>query len=595
MANDLKLLPQAERLLSGTISASMDETQTTVDVSNPPATTKLPTYWEIEPDSTTNRELVRITGVSSNTITLERGLNNGGTGFSHSSLSPYKQKITSLHWDAIVDALESGYLTEDASYTLTRVSTSSFKVTASGVDRTGHYTEGRRVRINGTVVVRIISSSYSNPDTTVIVDDTTVPTPITSVEFEIATKGNTDTVDLASVQSLENKTHVSPVINTSFSGTAKATATTVAAGTNDDTIVTPLAVAPYGYHSMARQAIMNSNFSIWQRGITSGTIADSTTVFLADRWFDTYVKDGGTLPTLTRTREILTSGDIPNAYYYSRLTTNGAGTSLGTSSRGGYFQRIENGTRNLCGASKTITLSFWARSSIASKRIGFFLLQNYGTGGSPTTNETINGTNWTLTSTWTKYTHTFTTNTLVGKTFGTADDDYIGLQSYYIWGTNGYDDMVGATTAETFGGSGTIDIAQVQVCAGDVALPFEPKSDAEEKRDCQRYCLDLTGGVTTASLTLGTLYATTATNAYINIPHPVDMRIAPSVSSFTPSILSVGYASTGNIALTNMVVGLSTKRNTLFTLTTAGGMTVNMSASLFFNTTVVPILLTAEL
>jgi len=249
-----------------------------------------------------------------------------------------------------------------------------------------------------------------------------------------------------------------------------------------DTNPTATGLADLG---MSRQAIMNGNFDIWQRG-TSVAISDATDIYQADRWKDYTTKDGGTLPTLTRSRQLQTSGDVTGSYYFSRLATNGAGTSLGAGSIHFLQEAIENGVRNLCGASKTVTLSFWARSSIASKKLGVYLYQYYGSGGSPTSGEVINGTNWTLTSSWTKYTYTFTTNTLVGKTFGTNNDDYLQVSLTYMWGST-YPARVGAAGAETYVGSGNIDIAQVQLCAGDVALPFQPKSFRDELTDCQRY------------------------------------------------------------------------------------------------------------
>jgi len=238
---------------------------------------------------------------------------------------------------------------------------------------------------------------------------------------------------------------------------------------------------------MSRQAIMNGNFDIWQRG-TSVSITDSVQIFQADRWDDFVSKDGGTLPTLTRSRQLLTSGDIPNSFYFTRLTTNGAGTSLGVSSYHYYQNKIEHGTRNLCGANKTITVSFYAKSDIANKRICPTIYQTYGTGGSPSTAEQIKGTPITLTSSWVKYTATFTTNTLVGKTFGTSNNDSLNLWIFDMWGTTTGNTFVQTSvTAETFIGSGNIDIAQVQLCAGDVALPFQPKSFNQELLDCQRY------------------------------------------------------------------------------------------------------------
>lgn len=240
-------------------------------------------------------------------------------------------------------------------------------------------------------------------------------------------------------------------------------------------------------YGMARQAIINGNFDVWQRG-TSIAVTQGVSQFQADRWFDFNDQDSGTLPTLTRTRQLQTAGALDGSYYFSRLATNGAGTSLGVNSQGIYNQRIENGVRNLCGNGKKVTLSFWARSDIANKRISPTIIQNYGSGGSPSTREFILGTPITLTSSWVKYTQTYTTNTLSGKTFGTANDDYIDVLIFYMWGTTiGNTSVQASVTAETFRGSGNIDIAQVQLCAGDTALPFQPKSYEEELRACQRY------------------------------------------------------------------------------------------------------------
>ena len=186
---DLKLLPHGERLLSGTLSADLTASATTATVSNPPVSSKLPTYFEIE-YGTSDAEVVRVIDVSGSTITIERGINTGGVGIAHSKNDVYKEKITSYAWNKVVDAVEAGYLSEDTAYTFTKVTSSSFKITASGVDRTAAYTVGRRVRLNGSVVVQVVSSSYVSPDTTVVVKEKTVPTSITSVELEIGPKGS---------------------------------------------------------------------------------------------------------------------------------------------------------------------------------------------------------------------------------------------------------------------------------------------------------------------------------------------------------------------------------------------------------------------
>lgn len=232
-------------------------------------------------------------------------------------------------------------------------------------------------------------------------------------------------------------------------------------------------------------ALINFNFDIPQRGMSFTNLLIG---YLLDRWFVSSASDGGTMPTsLVLSQNALTTGDIFGSKYFLRLNTNGAGSSFGTSAIYAVNQRIENGTSKLCGVGKQVTVSFWAKSDIVGKRMGVNLLQSYGSGGSPSSFEYLTGQIITLTSTWTRYTVTFTTNTIVGKTFGTNNDDYLQLRFSYMWGTVAATSNFGGGTAETFVGAGDIDIAQAQLCAGDTALPFQPRSFAEELALCQRY------------------------------------------------------------------------------------------------------------
>lgn len=288
--------------------------------------------------------------------------------------------------------------------------------------------------------------------------------------------------------------------------------------------------------------LINGNLDVWQRG-TSVALADVTVKFLSDRWRDYVDKNGGTLPTLTRSRETLTPGEIPNSYFFTRLTTNGAGSSLGVNSYHSYIEKIENGTRYLCGAGKKVTKSFWARSSIANKRIIPFLVQSYGTGGSPSADEIITGNPITLTSNWTRYTVTFTTNTLAGKTFGTNNDDNLQASFWLMWGDT-IGDLVGATGIETYVGAGTIDIAQVRLYPGeftDLTIPqFIPLSYVDELRACQRYWRQsynegVVAGTATGVGRVETSWgngSAAGTIFGITMPLPVPMRIDPTATIY---------------------------------------------------------------
>ncbi len=282
----------------------------------------------------------------------------------------------------------------------------------------------------------------------------------------------------------------------------------------------------FTFYGMARQALINSSFVMNARNQSSYTPTDVTVVYGLDHWYDYVSRDGGTLPTLGRTQETLTPGDILGSYNYSRLTTNGAGTSLGTNSYHIYAQKMERGTRNLAGTGKSVTVSFYAKSSIASKKLGVRLVQNYGTGGSPTADETINGETYTLTSSWVKYTHTFTLNTIVGKTFGTSNNDDLGLQFGYMWGAT-IASTFGDSGAQTYVGSGTIDIDQLQVCSGTVALPYQPLSRQEEIERCGRFCQSIAGSV--SDMGQGPAFSTTV--AYTTLYLPIPMVSVPTLSS----------------------------------------------------------------
>lgn len=282
-------------------------------------------------------------------------------------------------------------------------------------------------------------------------------------------------------------------------------------------------------YGMNRQAIINGNFEVWQRALSVTYTTDIANTYLADRWSLYIGKDGGTLPTVVESRQPMTAGELDGSFFYHRLNTNGAGSSLGLISQCNLQQPIEHGTKKLCGLNKKVTVSFYARSSILGKKLGVCLQQRYGTGGSPSATETINGAFWTLTSDWTKYSFTFTTNTLTGKTFGTEDDDVLSLMFYMMWGSS-VASRVGDTVAESFVGSGNVDITQVQVTAGEDVLPFCVKSFREELRDCQRYYIKWANATGySPHVGIGQVFSATQARCFIGLP--TTMRKAPTLET----------------------------------------------------------------
>lgn len=178
----------------------------------------------------------------------------------------------------------------------------------------------------------------------------------------------------------------------------------------------------------------------------------------------------------------LINGELPLSSNCFNVNVDSAGTYTAPDYNI-FMHYIEKGTELLAGLGNKVTLSFCARSSIVDKKIGIYTSQIYGTGGTST--ETIGGGNFTLTSAWQKFTHIITLNTLNGKII--QDDNALGINFALAWGTTLAPYVNSTGVAETFRGAGDIEIAQVQLCAGEVALPFMPKTFDEELRACQRY------------------------------------------------------------------------------------------------------------
>jgi hypothetical protein len=211
------------------------------------------------------------------------------------------------------------------------------------------------------------------------------------------------------------------------------------AALNDDIVNVP--------HALYRNAIINGNFDIWQRG-TNFTSPGYT----ADRWRANFGAGG----SVTQQQFTLGQTDVPGEpRFFIRLIGKNPGANL-------LVQHIED-VRTLAG--QTITISFWAKSSAPVSNIIVRLRQEFGSGGSSVVQ--IPGPNLSTTTNWQRYTATITIPSIAGKTLGTNHS-----LAFEIRKDN--DDF-------------TLDIAQVQICAGSVALPFQPRPLAVEEMLCRRY------------------------------------------------------------------------------------------------------------
>jgi hypothetical protein len=268
-----------------------------------------------------------------------------------------------------------------------------------------------------------------------------------------------------------------------------------------------------------RNAIINGNFDIWQRGTSSSAPGYNT----ADRWNNDRV---GTTTTLSRQSFQPGQSDVPGepTYFIRSAVTS----STGSGNYSQIFQCIE-GARTFAG--QQVKVSFWAKSD-ATRLIAVNLLQLFGTGGSPSvTVSSISPTKYSLSTSWQKITHTVNVPSIIGKTLGSDGNDFLRLEIWFDAGSN-----FNSRTDSLGHQSGTFDIAQVQVEAGPVATPFERRPIGTELALCQRYYQIAYAGPFRK-------YAVNVIRE--NVPFTVVMRSQPTLSKTITSGVNIGTDSTG--------------------------------------------------
>ena len=264
--------------------------------------------------------------------------------------------------------------------------------------------------------------------------------------------------------------------------------------------------------SPGRNKFINGNFDVWQRGTST-----TSSGFAADRWRLGII--GNSQCTFSQQSFTLGQTDVPfNPKYYQRAVAT-AGSDANSYVL--FNQRIED-VRTFQG--ETVTVSFWAKADsakdIAVEPYQFF--GSTGTGGSagvPVTPQTV-----TLSTTWTKYTKTFSIPSITGKTLGTSGDDWLG---FFFWLDAGSD--WNSRTGSLGNQSGTFDFAQIQVERGSIATDFETEYYTDTLRKCQRYYYEYPRGETYSFIATG--YVNSTSSAHVLLQYPQRMRAAPTQTS----------------------------------------------------------------
>ena len=292
-----------------------------------------------------------------------------------------------------------------------------------------------------------------------------------------------------------------------------------------------------------KNAIINGNFDIWQRGTSQTTEGYGSD----DRW---KLRVAGS--AVTHSRQTFTPGqsDVPNnPTYHSRNVI----TSVLDPSNNIFTQQKIEGVSTLAG--ETVTLSFWAKAD-AAKNIATEFVQQFGSGGSPSSSVTELGvTTHALTTSWKQFTVTLTLPSISGKTLGTDDNDFVQLNFWFDAGSN-FDSRTNSLGQQ----SGTFDIAQVQIENGNTATDFENRSVGEELTLCQRYYQRLSGSFNF----VGTGMCHSSAQWDVIISFAV-MRTNPTVTVSNVSDFLLVNATGGGLAMTSITgAGASTSTSRMY-------------------------------
>jgi len=310
-----------------------------------------------------------------------------------------------------------------------------------------------------------------------------------------------------------------------------------------------------------KNKIINGDFGINQRAFTSNT-TDNTYNF--DRWVQ---NNGGSSGTLTVTPQTFTPGAAPVAGYEGSTfvqCVTAAGAAVNTYAQ--YSQKIED-VRTFAG--QTVTASFWAKATSGTPKVAVIVRQNFGSGGSPSSQvETLAGSP-TISTSWTRYTVTFTVPSISGKTIGTAGDSNL---QFLLWISAGSD--FNARTGSIGLQNNTFQFWGVQVEAANTASNFQTATGTKggELALCQRYYYR---AVTPENAygAFGTGIGRTSTTAYGLIPLPVPMRITPTSIEYSAVRADDGSGATGSASSITISTNFTSRNIGALDMTFASGIT----------------------
>jgi len=285
--------------------------------------------------------------------------------------------------------------------------------------------------------------------------------------------------------------------------------------------------------TMGRNRIINGDMRIDQRNAgASVSNAGGSTTYALDRW--AYYATSGSKFTIQQ------SSTAPDGFSNSMIITSSAATTIGAGDEYWLIQPVEGfNTADLnwgTSGAKTVTVSFWVRSSLTGTFGGSIINGAYNY--SYPFSFSISAAN-----TWEQKSVTITAptaGTWVGATNGTglrlvfslAVGSTYGNGTVNTWQSGTYKIApTGATNILETNGA-TFYITGVQLEAGSVATSFERRHYGQELALCQRYYWDAKLNLTSPQKIIwgAPIIGGLTGNLRSNVYYPVTMRADPTIT-----------------------------------------------------------------
>jgi len=242
----------------------------------------------------------------------------------------------------------------------------------------------------------------------------------------------------------------------------------------------------------------------------------TVTGYTLDRFFNDLRSGDTGAGTVTREDFTIGQTDVPGAVNYMQHIQSSGTATL----RPDTLQRIENVEIH---SGTSITVSWRARVTSGTMSVLPQMLQNFGSGGS--SDVAVNASEVTYTTTWTKFTKTFTVPSVSGKTIGAGN--YLHFRTFY-----------GA--AATF----TVQTTFWKSEFGTVATPFSLAGGSiagelilNERYYKKSYDTEVAPGTVTDIGAHFAVFARNASNQNFEMVHFTAMRATPTAVGFNPASL----------------------------------------------------------